>query len=263
MNTHRWASLVEIIDILLDLKLKEGEKNESLQKFLLLLSYKKSLLTIEQKKLIIQIDAEFGIYKMLNEAFLKNHFLIMKNRIDLSKLSGNFYFIIEVDSNKKTHITPIADYKDAENKYFGMFVTNKKSNFVLTYIEKPNYNKISIAYSSYILIKHDYLRDWNSFAKDVIEKGVEDKATYLPIYAELINRNLNDQQELINTEIKEIQRQVSFYHKNLGSKEGELSVIRDWIDGLGIRSKEIDKWNEELLNIVGSKKKNIWQKIFS
>ncbi len=86
MTTHKWASLVEIIDVILNLKLKEGQKNEQLQKFLKLLSVKKELLTLDQKKEIIDIDSKFSIYKLLNEVFLKNYISILYKNVAVEKM---------------------------------------------------------------------------------------------------------------------------------------------------------------------------------
>jgi len=187
--THKWASLVEIIDVILNLKLKEGQKHDELQRYLQLLSLDRKELTLIQKKEIIDIDAKYNIYKILNEVFLKNNISIRKSWLALSQTIDNFYFIIEVDANKKSNIISIKDYIEAEAKYFKMFLTNKTSNFVLTFIENPNYKKICIAYSSYILIKHDYLEDWSAFAKDIINEEKSNSSKSQMIYSDLIKRN--------------------------------------------------------------------------
>lgn len=256
MTTHKWASLVEIIDVILNLKLKEGQKNESLQRFLKLLSLKKDAISLEQKKEIIDIDSRFNIYKLLNEVFLKNYISIRKSWLALSKDLENFYFIIEVDENKKSNIFSIKDYKQAEDKYFEMFLSNRKSNFVLTYIESPNYKKICIAYSSYILIKHDYLEDWSLFAKDILKDGHDDDGRSLKIYADLIARNLKDQEEILSNEIEEISK-----HVELNGQEHSHG-ISEWVDELNERNKIIKGFYQEASKIIVPKKKSIWKQIF-
>ena len=56
VRTHKWASLVEIIDIIYDLKLKEGEKHPELQEFLYLLSLDKNDLNVAQIARIVEVD---------------------------------------------------------------------------------------------------------------------------------------------------------------------------------------------------------------
>lgn len=257
ITTHKWASLVEIIDVILDLKLKEGEKNEALRKFLFLLSLDKNDLTTEQKKEIIDIDSQHNIYKLLNEVFLKNNILFRKKWIPLSNNPGNFYFIIEVDSSKKSNIISITEYKEAEAKYFEMFLTNKESNFVLTYIENPNYKKICIAYSSYTLIKHDYLEDWSSLAKDIIKDSKSDKSKNPAIYSDLIKRNLKDQLELIDSEIKEINNHLA------NSDTDASNGIDEWIEELRERSVTVNRFYNEVSKMKIPRKKNLLEKIFS
>lgn len=256
ISTHKWASLVEIIDVILNLKLKEGQKNEPLEKFLRLLSNKKDLLTLNQKKEIIDIDSKHNIYKLLNEVFLKNNIQIRNSWLDLSESKENFYFIIEVDENKKSHIISFKDYQEAEKKYFEMFLTNKASNFVLTFIENPTYKKLCIAYSSYILIKHDYLEDWSSYAKEIIDDGHQDDGRSQKVYADLITRNLKEQQELISSEIDEIKNHIT--SNQAKSRLG----LNEWIDELNDRSQTIKDFYNASSKITIKKKKSIWQKIF-
>lgn len=254
-NSHIWASLVEIIDLIFNLKLKEGQKHESLQKFLKILSLKKDTITIEQKKEIIDIDSKFGIYKLLNEVFLKNNISFRKSWLELNNKPDNFFFIIDVDENNKSNMFSIKDYKEAEEKYFEMFLSDKKSNFVLTYIEKPTFHNICTAYSSYILIKHNYLEDWSFFAKGILKNGYDDNSKSIEIYAQLIARNLKDQQEILLNEIEEINKQI-----NLNGKEN-YHKINEWLTELREKIESINVFYEEATKIKVQQKKSIFKKI--
>lgn len=259
ISTHKWASLVEIIDVILNLKLKEGEMNEPLQRFLKLLSLDRYSLTIEQKKEIIDIDDRYNIYKILNEVFSKNNLSIRKSWLELSKRIDNFYFIIEVDSDKKSTIISIKNYKEAESKYFDMFLSNKNSNFVLTYIVNPDYKKICIAYSSYILIKHDYLQNWSFFAKDIIEYNKTRKDNSELIYADLIKRNLDDQHESLNSELRELDQQIKDYDQldSVG-----IFGLEEWIDEINERNKDVKEFQNQISKSKIRTRKNIFEKIF-
>ncbi|TRX70359.1 hypothetical protein [Carboxylicivirga sp. M1479] len=170
VRSHKWASMVEIIDILYNLKIKEGEKHEDFEHVLLLLS-RIDKLTIEEKKEVIELDEKYKIHSKFNEVFIKNHRNIRDEWFYHIGKNNNF-FIIEVDSNKSSSISSYCSYENAESIYFEKFKQNEQSNFVLTHIEKPNFKRVCIAYASYVLINHDYLKDWYKIAKDVINHSL-------------------------------------------------------------------------------------------
>lgn len=254
ITTHKWASLVEIIDILYNLKLKEGQKNEDLQEFIYILSLSPNEISIEQKKRIIDIDNKFKIYSRLNEVFLKNHIFIRHKWLKISDSADNYYFIFEVDEEKKSDILSFSDYSAAECKYFDMFKTSTNSNFVLAFIEKPSYKKICIAYSSYMLIKHDYLEDyWNSFAKEIIQLNTKND---LVIYSDYVKRNLEDQNHLLSRETTEIDK----YLANPNRDEIKIPGVQEWVDELREMNIDINNKINELNKILDSKQKKKFKK---
>lgn len=253
ISTHKWASLVEILDILYDLKLKEGQENKELQDFIKILSINKNEITLAQKKRIIELDNKFKIYSRLNEVFLKNHISIRLKWLEICSIINNHYFIFDVNEDKKSNIFSYDDYTLAEDKYFDMFKTNKNSNFVLAYIEKPNFKKICIAYSSYMLIKHDYLEEyWNLFAKDII--SLED-GKRLAIYKDYIQRNREDVNAQLNKEINEVDNYLNNHKDDIENIRG----IQEWVDELKAMNTILQERNAEFISI---KAKSIWRKIF-
>jgi hypothetical protein len=145
----------------------------------------------------------------------------------------------------------------AEDKYFDMFKTNKNSNFVLAYIEKPNFKKICIAYSSYMLIKHDYLEEyWNLFAKEII--SLED-GRGLTIYKDYIQRNLEDVNSQLGKEIEEIDNYLKTHENDVNKVRG----IQEWVDELKTMNNLFQERNNEIKELFNSNKaKNIWRRIF-
>ena len=257
ISTHKWASLVEIIDILFNLKLKEGQKHPDLQKFLYLLSLQKNKLSIAEKKSIIDVDKKYEIYPLLNSVFIKNHISIRKSWIKLSETIDNYYFIIEVDEEKKSNIISINNYKDAEEKYFKMFITETPSNFVLAYIERPNFKKICVAYASYMMVKHDYLNDWSDFVKDIIDYDLKSKKKEsFNLYKDYFRRNLDNQIELISNEILEVKE-----HMNVNKGNYSFGVT-EWLDELKERNNICSKFNDEIKELKKTQDKGLWSKIF-
>lgn len=256
VNSHKWASLVEIVDILYDMKIKEGEKNEDFQDFLYLMS-KKEELNIDEKYKIIKIDEGHKIYQKLNDVFLQNNIQVRQNWISLSRLK-NEYFIIEVDKEKKSKILSFETYEIAENKYFEMFESKNMSNFVLTHIVNPTFERICIAYASYLLVNPSYLKDWSNFTLDVIEDDSLIKSqTNLEYYREYIKRNIEDQIKLIKSEIEvyNSHHQNEIYYKPDGG-------LAEWLGELQKRMSEIDIVSKKHNNIQKPKNISFFKKIF-
>lgn len=251
VESHKWASMVEIIDMIYDTKIKEGQEHPDFQKFLLLLS-DKSNLDISQKEEIIKIDNKYSIHSKLNEVFINNHIKIRKDWLTISP-NQNPYFIIEVDSNKTSNISSYSNYETAEKLYFEKFKENSESNFVLTHIEKPNFNRLCVAYASYVLIKHDYMNDWSKFTSDIIEYFIE-KEDYnkIKFYRNYIQSNLTLQIDLLGNDFKEMEDYRS--HNTL-----DYSEYEEWFDELKNRLSEIKKIVTERQN---DKKRSFWSKMF-
>lgn len=259
ITTHKWASLVEIIDILYNLKLKEGERNDDLLEFLYLLSLDKKEISIDQKKRIIEIDNTFRIYSRLNEVFLKNHITIRHKWLKISENRDNNYFIFEVDKHKKSDLTSFEDYLLSEDAYFEKFRKTDESNFVLAYIEKPSFKRICIAYSSYLLIKHDYLEDyWNDFSNDIISsQGSKD----IKIYEDYITRNIDDVKLQILKEVNEIET----YLENSKNNQSSFSKIgvREWVEELKERLADLSQKKVDFSKKIDSRKQpSLWDRIF-
>ncbi|NRS88032.1 ppGpp synthetase/RelA/SpoT-type nucleotidyltransferase [Flavobacterium sp. 7E] len=252
VTAHKWASLVEMIDILYNLKIKEGEKSYEFEEFLLLLS-RKSTLTIKDKIRIIEIDKKNNIYPKLNEVFVQNHLQVRKDWVSLSNLSNN-YFIIEVDFEKKTNLISFGSYKSAEERYFKMFGEKNKSNFVLTHVEKPNFRRVCIAYASYMLVNHDYLEDWNEFTKDIImDNTIKKSQSNFDYYSEYIRRNLEDQFNLVKSEISE--------YNSYSEKEEKNDGLNEWLDEIKEKMKKFDMVARQHNDINKQKNKNFFRRL--
>lgn len=250
---HKWASLVEIIDILYNVKIKEGEKNEEFEEFLLLLA-KKDELTIKDKLRIIEIDKNNSIYFKLNEVFIQNHLQVRKDWVSLSKSSNN-YFIIEVDSDKKSNLISFESYQKAETKYFEMFGEKNQSNFVLTHIEKPNYKRVCIAYASYMLVNHDYLEDWSEFTLEIImDNTIKKSQSNFDYYSEYIQRNLRDQFDLVKSEISEYNR--------YSEKEEQHDGLSEWLEEIKEKMKKFDGISRQHNDIDKRKNRSFFRRLF-
>ncbi|WP_176829784.1 RelA/SpoT domain-containing protein [Tenacibaculum sp. MAR_2009_124] len=251
VQNHKWVSLIEIIDTVFNTNIKEEQKQPDFENFLSLLADKPHL-SISQKEQLIEIDSKYEIYKKLNDVFIKNY---MKLRNDWLSVNPheNPYFILEVDPNKTSHIKSYQNYELAEKAYFNMFKEHIDSRVVLTHIEKPNFKKLSVAYKSSLLIKHDYMNDWDTITSDILEYYVEkDDNTKITFYKDYIQKNLSFQINLLNSEFKVLNKNKIDY-----------SEYEEWFYDLEEKLLEIQKIvPQERPEIKEDKKRNFWSKMF-
>ncbi|WP_408033069.1 RelA/SpoT domain-containing protein [Tenacibaculum xiamenense] len=253
VKNHKLTSMFEIVDTVFDANIKKEKEQADFKKFLSLFS-NKSRLKISQKEELINIDRKYEIYKTLNEIFIKNY---MKLRSDWLAINSNKnpYFILEIDDNKTSHINSYSEYETAEKAYFNKFKEQSNSNIVLIHIEKPNFKKLSIAYKSYLLIKHDYMNDWDKLTSDILDhymkKETHDKIIF---YKEYIQHNLSFQIDLLNNEFKKEKK---------SKNKADYSEYEEWFYDLEEKLLEIQKIvPEEQVEIKEEKKRNFWSKMF-
>lgn len=251
--SHKWASMVEIIDILYDLKIKEGQRHPNFEKFLLLFSRKNDLSNIEKKELL-RIDNKFKVYNKLNEVFVKNHIQIRMDWLKISNQNNN-YFIIEVDKEKTSKIYSFNSYEIAEENYFNKFKENNNSNFVLTHIEKPNFKRLCIAYASYVLIKHDYLDDWNKFTFDILRESIhKNNKEDLRFFKDYTKRNLDDQMSLIKSELEEVEKYKE-------TSEVDTAGFEEWVNEIQEKLLRVADLAIKQADANGKTKKGFIQKL--
>jgi ppGpp synthetase/RelA/SpoT-type nucleotidyltranferase len=249
---HKWASMVEIIDILYNLKIKEGQKHQDFQRFHLLQS-NKAYLSLEEKKEMMKIDDKYNIHNKLNEVFIKNNLKIRRDWLNVSP-NKNAYFIIEVDKNKTSTITAFESYEEAEIKYFEKFKIANNSNFVLTHIEKPNFKRLCMAYASYVLIKHDYINDWNKYTSEILDELIlSQDYEIIKYFINYIDSNLKEQQRILQSEIDEF---LKFRTEN----SVNIDELNEWLEEIKIRVNQVSKITFE--QFQKKSKKNLWKKLF-
>jgi hypothetical protein len=154
LEQHNWATLVEISDVLFDSKLKEcrREKSPELFDFHLLLAKKDRELTFNDKQKICEISGKFRYIERLSVLFFKNYISLRTQRNELKANRGSFYFLISTDNQGRPELIQFKDFNEAEKQYFEMFLDNPESkNIVLTHFKGTSFDKISIAYSNYVM----------------------------------------------------------------------------------------------------------------
>lgn len=170
IEQHNWATLVEIIDLVFNKKIKEGQISKDLQRFLFLFS-KKDNLTRREIDEVIKIEKRKNIYKQMCKIFSRNYLNIRKQWISEER-KGN-YLVIEAAKDLKSTITAFGKYEEAESDYYKKYMQYRESNIVLIHVREPKFEQISKAYSNYILAMHSFFEDYKTFIESQVLEGIK------------------------------------------------------------------------------------------
>lgn len=225
-DQHNWATFVEIIDVVYDTKIKEGQRNPELQRFCYLMANTEKL-SHEAKIEILTIERDYNIYRKLSKVFNQNNIQTRKKWITVEETEHKF-FIIEVDSQKRTNIDSYQEFDIAEEEYLRRF-NNDKTNIVLTHLESPSYKLISIAYSNYILSMHKFQEDLCEIAKLSIKELLKSKHKIEAREIKNVYKNyVNEEIITFNAELKEFKSEVA-------EGDQQSKKIEEWVSDLSER----------------------------
>ena len=173
-ETHNWATLVEITDVLYGTRLKEEgyDSNEEWGRFHQLVSTNNELEEDEANFLYKTLDKHDFISK-LAETFRKNSSVVKKQWQNVGHRDK--YFLIELSSDSVPKLSSYNDYEKAESDYFEAYKKDEGALIVLTSIHKPSFEQISIAYANYILSYHKFVLDVQEILKELAIEKLEDK----------------------------------------------------------------------------------------
>ena len=154
IEQHNWATLVEISDVVYGFQLKEYNDRNSptLYEFHQLLSKRYEDLSFQDKKRIADISGKLKYLERIGKIFVENTKELRAQRNQLNSGRYGSYYIMVTDSLGKPQIKQFIDFSDAEKAYFELFSKNQDNkNIVLTHIANVSFDKISIAYSNYVM----------------------------------------------------------------------------------------------------------------
>ena len=173
-NHHNWATLIEITDLLYDLRLKElgFESHEKFGKFHSLMSSDKELSKIEAE-LVYEVLDKYDFISVLSKTFRKNNAEVKKRWSSEEK--NNSFFLIEASKKNIPVLISFKTFEEAEHAYFEKYKENSSAEIVLTSIKKPNFKQISVAYANYILSYHTFMSDIRPILQVLALEALEDK----------------------------------------------------------------------------------------
>lgn len=177
VDHHNWATLIEITDLLYDLRLKElgFESDEKFGRFHALMSSDKEL-TKKEADLIYDVLDRSNFISVLSRTFRKNNAEVKKRWSSEDK--KNSFFLIEASKTEIPTLKSFATFEQAENAYFERYKENQSAEIVLTSIKKPNFKQISVAYANYILSYHTFTSDIRPIIQELAREALEDKKIF-------------------------------------------------------------------------------------
>lgn len=231
---HSWATLVEIFDILYGLGIKEGNKANLQQQFLLLYSRKKNM-TIEDGLKMIKIESKLQIFDDMCKMFSNNYTLVRRQWAVRRK--GANYLVLEAGKGYPTYIEAFSSFNDAENCYYEKYLQRRNTNLVMVYSRSSDFKDISFAYSNYILSVHSFFFDYKRIIENCIIESVHANDTItilklMKIYKRIILRYFECLHEEINA-----------LNNELRPNEAPAIYQLEWKMDL---DKEIKNWQESV-----------------
>lgn len=203
IELHNWATLVEIVDLLYETKNKEYYgANNTLGHFLCLYSHASDL---EEKEFVEMLRSErkMKIFERMSKVLTGNYLSIRRQWLKQKKIGS--YFVIT--ANKKgSEIVSFKTFDEAESSYYEKYLSNRDSNIVLTHLNMPNFEQISMAYSNYVLAMHAFFDDYRILVSKKMIQWLRDGAyTKFIKYFKYYNSNVKCHFENLSIETNEIE----------------------------------------------------------
>jgi len=248
-SQHFWATLVEITDVLFDIKLKEGEDHPELYKFHKLLAKGIDKLSTEDKIELVRIDRENQIISKVTSLFKSNYYVSIDRWGKANRTDNAQYLIMELDQDLSPVFYFYEGFLDAEIAYFNKFALNEP-NMVLVHINEPDFEKIGLAYSNYVLTSHPSIRLYIEILQGLIidfknQNKEAETVEHIEYYSNLINEILKSFQSEIDFMNDKIEANKVDNVAIEDERKQYLYLIRDWRANLSDRFKFIEKSNQD------------------
>jgi hypothetical protein len=241
-ESHNWATLVEIIDLVYDKKIKEGQPDNDFERFHLLMS-KVNTISLKEKKEIISLVNKYDIFANLRSIFVRNYLEVRKRWLEIQAYKKRSFFVIEAQKDSPPLIDSFSCFPDAEAEYFERFRQNNNANILLTCVPSSSYEYISKAYSNYILTMHAFLEDFLRIIANITEEALKEKKvrTFYKYYKLYINTIFTHNED-INKESNAITSYLATHKHN---KEVKLWKD-DFRKRFNLRREEVNKFSKRL-----------------
>ena len=241
---HNWATFVETIDLLYGLRIKEGVKDEKtgemyddFYRFHQIMSKSDAKKSQDEKLYLLDKIVKYDVIGGLNHIILKNVARVRLQWLQLKHPSNNSptCYVISTRKDKEPEILGFTSFEKAEEKYYQLFSTNTdNANIVLLNMPDATYEQLTVAYSNYLLVGHEFMHSFNQLTIEMFDLSSNLSTSQLKPYFTYYRRALGCYNEYIHQE-----------HILLGKARNFPSDIQqEWLDDVNKRYKELrdDNW---------------------
>lgn len=223
---HDWATFVETLDLLYNIKIKEGistndEQYNDLYRLHQILAIPESQRNREENETIINTVIKYDIIGNLDSVLVKNIVHVRHQWADMiSRKSNPSYFFISTNTMNQPTISAFTSYSEAENFYYQSFESNSNSNMVLVSMPNASFEMISVAYSNYFLISHKFTHQLHIIFAKYIEDYFPKNPSLAIKFSQYYRLNSSKIAGYIDIEIKDMEQSIHKYDK---------SIINEWL----------------------------------
>lgn len=197
---HNWATFVETIDLLYGLRIKEGVKDEKtgemyddFYRFHQIMSKSDAKKSQDEKLYLLDKIVKYDVIGGLNHIILKNVARVRLQWLQLKHPSNNSptCYVISTRKDKEPEILGFTSFEKAEEKYYQLFSTNTdNANIVLLNMPDATYEQLTVAYSNYLLVGHEFMHSFNQLTIEMFDLSSDLLTEQLKPYFDYYNRAL-------------------------------------------------------------------------
>jgi hypothetical protein len=246
---HNWATLVEISDLLFDLRMKEGITRSPLVRMHHLLSNNEALAD-RSKREIFSLLRRFDYFERLSGAFASNSLQVRTKWVKVEPDPKDCYFLIEAEKDSVPKVDSFSTFERAEAEYFRRFAVGSSANRVLAYLPKATFERLCLAYSNYMLTYHSFLDDCFNILESLILRDVVGRRfiRFRRDYAYYLH--------LTRTHMENIQREVAGLRSATTSGKGRR--LKEWMRDIERELEDRSKKSADLVRSLGRSLPRDW-----
>lgn len=227
MYQHHWATLVEVIDVVYDTKIKEGDNSlPELNTFLKTYSNWHKV-TTRDKEVAILTENQHNIYSRLSEVFTDNILELRSDWINLREYGQNEpYILFNVDQDsKKVSFKTFKTIEEAEEHYLNDFI-RQEGDFMVARLNVEYFVQLAFVYANYVLSNHRFLDVWLGYLLDFVKDNESDSGF---VINQLVSRIQHYKSEVLKAQMNEAEL-IDFFESQPVVDGRILKQLKKWKD---------------------------------
>lgn len=229
---HKWATLVELTDVVFYTDIKGGESNTDYNRLFKLLSLGDKLTHEEIREISDILIATNFIYD-LNNRLSKDNISKRLEWYNQMIPEKNCYLLVEMIRTNGITIKSFEDFSDAENEYLNRFKLSRENKLFLTYTQNTSFEKFEMSYPNYTISYHNFQIDSLNYLLLAIKKCINSNDFYhLPEYTECL---------------------LKIFKNILSNLENELITIVKYSETNSIEAAQLVRQSEQWSKIISNR----------